>query len=480
MGKPHGFREYKRRDPGYRPVVERLGDFKAVELPLSEDEVVKQAARCMDCGVPFCHGCGCPLCSQIPELNDLVYRQRWKDALDLLLSSNPFPEFTARVCPALCEGSCVLGINGEAMTIRQVEMAIIEKAYAAGYIAPAPPARRLSRKVAVIGSGPAGLTVAEFLNKAGYHVTVFDNAAKPGGILRYGIPDFKLEKWIIDRRITLMEGEGVIFECGVNVGADLSARYLLSRFDAICLCAGARAPRDITVPGRELKNIHFAMDFLVQQNRMLAGEQIPSDQLISADHKRVVILGGGDTGADCLGTALRQGARHVVQMEILPKPPPARATSTPWPAWPHMMRESSSHKEGGERRWSVSTCEFLGRDGAVAGVRAIEVEWPAIPGAAPSMTQKPGTEFTVDADLVLLAMGFTGPQRNMVIDELRIVLDTRGNIRKDENGMTSVTGVFAAGDMARGASLVVRAIADGRATASGIVSFLEREDAARG
>ncbi len=473
MGKPGGFQEHERQDPGYRPRDERVGDFKGVELRLSEEELRQQAARCMDCGTPFCHGCGCPLSNCVPEINDLAYRGRWREALDILLATNRFPEFTARVCPALCEGSCVLGIDRQPVAIRQIELAVIETAFEKGLLRPEPPERRRDERVAVIGSGPAGLAAADALNRSGFRVTVYDHARKPGGILRYGIPDFKLEKWIIDRRVRLMEDEGVAFELGVDVGIDLSYRYLASRYAAVCLAAGAREPRDLKVPGRELTGIHFAMEYLIQQNRRNAGEPIDGTE-IRADGRSVVIIGGGDTGSDCLGTALRQNAKHVLQIEILPRPPEERAPGTPWPAWPYQLRESSSHLEGGERRWSVLTREFAGEGGAVRRLRAIGVEWELDHGRPMRMREMPGTEFEVDADLVLIAMGFTGPRRGPMIADLDLALDPRGNVKRDADNMTSVPGVFVTGDMAQGASLVVRAIADGTRAAGGIARYLDR------
>ena len=476
MGKVTGFMDYERRDPGYRPVEERRRDFQAVELQLSDDELVDQAARCMDCGTPFCHGCGCPLLNVIPEFNDHVYHHRWKDALDILMATNNFPEFTGRICPALCEGSCVLGINKEPVAIRQVELAIIEKGFELGYVQPQPPKVRFAERVAVIGSGPAGLAVADTLNHAGYGVVVYDSDAKPGGVLRYGIPEFKLEKAVVDRRIRLMEAEGVVFENNVKVGDDLSYRYLQSRFDAICLSGGAREPRDLKVPGRELKGIHFAMDFLIQQNKRLGGETVDRAEEILAGGKNVVIIGGGDTGSDCLGTSLRQGAKQVVQMEILPEPPPTRSPSTPWPMWPYQLRISSSHKEGGSRRWSVATKELLGGNGVVKSLRAIEVEWVTPPqGGRPTMKEKAGTDFVVDADLVLLAMGFSGPGRNRIVEDLGIRTEPTGAIWRDGRNMTSVAGVFVAGDMSMGASLVVRAITDGRRAAEGVAAYLDEQ-----
>jgi glutamate synthase (NADPH/NADH) small chain len=473
MGKDKGFLEYQRKDPGYRPVEQRVKDFHAVEQQLTDEELYTQAARCMDCGTPFCHGCGCPLLNVIPEFNDHVYHHRWKDAYDILATTNPFPEFTGRICPALCEGSCVLGINDEPVTIRQIELAVAEKAFERGYIQATPPKVRTGKNVAVIGSGPAGLAAADVLNKAGFGVTVFENAARPGGILRYGIPEFKLEKWVVDRRVDLMKQEGVVFECGVEIGIDISDRYLRDRFDAMILTGGAREPRDLKLPGRDLPGIHFAMEYLVQQNRRLAGEKLDPASEISAKDLRVLVIGGGDTGSDCLGTAWRQGAKAVSQFEILPCPPEERALSNPWPLWPNVLRTSSSHEEGGERRWCVTAKEFLGRAGRVARVRCVEVEWKAAKaGARPEPVEKPRSDFTVEADLVLLAMGFVGPGRNLLVEKMGIQLDARGFVRRDANAMTSVPGVFVAGDMTQGASLVVRAMLDGVRTADGIRRYL--------
>jgi len=487
MDKDRAFLEIPRKPPKYRPAAERLKDFKAVELRLTDQEVYEQAARCMDCGTPFCHGCGCPLANVIPELNEHVYRHRWREALELLLATNPFPEFTARICPALCEGACVLGLNDEPMNIRQIELAIVEKGFERGYLAARPPATRQNRRVAVVGSGPAGLAVADALNRAGYPVVVYENSAQLGGILRYGIPNYKLEKWVIDRRIKLMREEGVVFETGVEIGHDVSYRYLSGRFDAIVLTGGAREPRDLKVPGRELAGIHFAMDYLRQQNQRLAHEPVDAAPIL-AEGKRVVIIGGGDTGADCLGTALRQGAAHVLQLEIMPRPPPTRSEATPWPMWPLMLRESSSHKEGGERRWCVDTTEFVGKVGSrksevgsekdrasdrVGQLRCVEVEWgAAAEGGRPGPQRKPGTEFSVDADLVLLAMGFVGPGRNRLVEELGLARDPRGFLARDQNHMTGEPGVFTAGDMTQGASLVVRAILDGLQAAEGVTRYL--------
>ncbi|MBA4387958.1 MAG: glutamate synthase [Verrucomicrobia bacterium] len=469
-----GFLKYGRKEPGYRPKEERVRDFKAVELRLSDDEIRDQARRCMDCGTPFCHGCGCPLSNVAPELNDLVVQQRWADALKLLVSTNPFPEFTGRICPALCEGSCVLGINDKPVSIRQIELAIIEKAFELGLIAPDREIPRRNRRVAVVGSGPAGLGAAEFLNKAGFNVVVYENDRKPGGVLRYGIPEFKLEKWVIDRRIRLMTEEGVGFETGVSVGSDLSYRFLSGHFDAVLLAGGAREARDLKVPGRENSGIHFAMDFLIQQNRLLDGEAIPAAELINAGGKDVVVIGGGDTGADCLGTSIRQGARKVYQFEIMPKPPVERDESTPWPMWPNMLRESSSHKEGGDRRWCISTKEFLGSEGKLSGIKCVEVEWVSGTSGRMEPREKPGTEFTVEVQLALLAMGFVGPGKNPVAEALKLERDARGMITRDANCMTSQPGVFVAGDMTQGASLVVRAINDGVQAARGMIRWFKK------
>jgi len=475
MGKPGGFLEYRRREAGYRPCEERLRDFNAVELSLPAEEIKEQAARCMDCATPFCHAFGCPLRNIIPELNDLAYRGHWQAALDLLLSTNNFPEFTGRICPALCEGSCVLGINDEPVTIRQIELAVIEKAFHDGLLRPTLPKSRRPEKIAVIGSGPAGLAAADTLNHAGYRVTIFDSDPKPGGILSYGIPDFKLEKWVIDRRVRFMKEEGVEFEMRAAIGEDISARFLQSRFDIILLAGGARQPRDLNVPGRGLQGIYFALDYLVGQNLRNAGEVSAESSVdIRADNKNVVIIGGGDTGSDCLGTALRQGAKKVYQIDILPEPPPTRSEATPWPLWPHMLRKSSSHKEGGERFWGVLTKEFIGSNGKLSAVRCVEAEWSSPEqGKPPVVKEKTGSDFELRADLALIAMGFTGCKKNRLIADLNIEQNDRGLIPANADFMTSASNIFVAGDMARGASLVVHAIADGRKAAAGILRRLE-------
>jgi glutamate synthase (NADPH/NADH) small chain len=472
MGDPTGFLKYPRREPGYRPRRERLRDFRAVERHLSHGDIMRQSARCMDCGTPFCHAYGCPLANLIPELNDCVYRGKWKSAFELLRSSNNFPEFTGRVCPAPCEAACVAGIYDEPVTIRQIELTIVEKAFENDYIVASPPAFRHDGKIAVIGAGPAGLTVADTLNRTGYFVTVFDESQRPGGILRYGIPDFKLEKWVVDRRIRLMEKEGVVFETGVVVGADISWRFLKDRFDVICLAGGARKPRDLSIPGRELSGIHFAMDYLCQQNMCLAGEKHSLPGEASAKEKTVVVIGGGDTGSDCVGTALRQGARKVYQFEILPKPPVVRPEKTPWPMWPNILRTTHAHEEGGERRWAVATKAFLGESRKVGRLQCCEVDWlPEGSGGELVPVEKPDSEFEVETDLVILALGFVGAADNRLFIDLGIEMDESGNVPADADNMTPLAGCFAAGDMRQGQSLVALAIADGRKTARGIERY---------
>jgi glutamate synthase (NADPH/NADH) small chain len=476
MSKDRGFLEYERKDPTYRPVEERIHDYKWVELPLTDHEIHEQAARCMDCGIPFCHGAasGCSLCNVIPEFNEHVYYGRWKEALDILLSTNSFPEFTGRICPAPCEGACVLGLIQPPVAICKIELSIIEQGFQRGYVKPRPPAVRRKERVAVVGSGPAGLGAADVLNKMGFRVVVYENAAKPGGLLRYGIPDFKLEKWVIDRRIDLMRNEGIVFETGVEIGEDISYRFLEKRFDAVVLAGGAREPRDLKVPGRELEGIHFAMEFLTQQNKLNGGEEVPEAERISAEGKNVVVIGGGDTGSDCIGTSRRHGAKDIVQLEILPEPPPTRSEKTPWPQWPIQRRDSSSHKEGAERRWSITTKEVIGDNGRVKQLRCAELEWKEPEGGGrPTPVEKPNSEFILEADLVLLAMGFVGPGENTLVDDLNLERTERGFLKRDERNMTSKPGVFVTGDMERGASLVVHAISDGMETARKIQTYLD-------
>ena len=467
MGKVTGFMEYTREVPGRRPVAERVNDFEEVYQEFPEQKLRTQAARCMDCGVPFCHT-GCPLNNVIPDWNDLVYRDRWKEAIRTLHATNNFPEFTGRICPAPCEAACVLGINNPPVTIKNIEETIIEHAFREGWIHPEPPSNRTGKHVAVVGSGPAGLAAAQQLNRAGHLVTVFEKADRIGGLLRYGIPDFKLEKRILDRRLEQMAREGVIFKTRKHVGQDLPVEDLRREFDAILLAGGAETSRDLDVPGRELKGIHFAMEYLPQQNRRLAGDAV-AEQIL-ATRKRVVIIGGGDTGADCLGTAHRQKPASVHQFEILPIPPLERSPGTPWPLWPLQLRTEAAHEEGGIREWAVATTKFAGdKHGHVKQLHAIRV------GPAPKFEPIPRTDFVLDVDLVLIAMGFIGPVKNGMIEALGVKLDARGNVEADANYMTSVPGVFAAGDMRRGQSLVVWAISEGRKAARGVDKYLMGE-----
>jgi len=470
VGKVTGFLETKRKKWPTRPVAERVRDWKEVYLPYPEPDLKKQAARCMDCGIPFCHQ-GCPLGNIIPDWNDLVYRDHWQDAIQRLHATNNFPEWTGRLCPAPCEGSCVLGINDDPVTIKAVEVTIIERAFDDGWVAPQAPSVRTGKKVAVVGSGPAGLAAADQLNRAGHWVTVLERADRIGGLLRYGIPEFKMEKRFLDRRLQIMEKEGVAFRTNADVGGALPVRELQRAFDAIVLACGAGAPRDLPIPGRELAGVHFAMEFLPLQNRRCEGDVIPDETFISAEGKHVVIIGGGDTGADCLGTAHRQGAKSVRQFELLPRPPEERADDNPWPQWPNVFRVTSAHEEGGERLYSVSTQRFTGRDGRVTGLEAVKVEMVR-DGGRVEFRPVPGSEFTLPADLVLLAMGFVGPERKGPIAELGLKLTERGNVARDAGWMTNVPGVFTCGDMQRGQSLIVWAIAEGRSAARGVDLYL--------
>jgi glutamate synthase (NADPH) small chain len=471
MGKITGFLEIKRETPKRRPVGERVHDWQEVYLPFEADKLKKQGARCMDCGIPFCHQ-GCPLGNLIPDWNDLVYRDRWREAIDRLHATNNFPEFTGRLCPAPCEGSCVLGINDDPVTIKQIEVGIIEHAFDEGWIAPDAPVARTGKRVAVVGSGPAGLAAAEQLNRAGHAVTVFEKADRIGGLLRYGIPEFKMEKRFLDRRLRLMEAAGIDFRTSVHVGVALPVAALRAEFAAVVLAGGAEWPRDLQIPGRELSGIHFAMDYLTLQNRRSEGDSIPDEDFISAADRNVVIIGGGDTGADCLGTVHRQGARSVTQFEILPRPPDVRdAGKNPWPLWPNIFRVSSAHEEGGVREYSVNTTHFSGADGRVTTLHAAQVEMITEDGRT-TFRNVPGTEYCMEADLVLLAMGFVGPRREGLLNDLGVRLTDRGNVWRDQNWMTSVPGVFAAGDVQRGQSLIVWAIAEGRSAARGVDLYL--------
>ena len=464
MGKDTGFMEFTRETPTRRPVAERVNDWFEIYLDFPEEKIRKQGARCMDCGVPFCHT-GCPLNNIIPDWNDLVYRGHWREAIRVLHSTNNFPEFTGRICPAPCEAACVLGINEPAVTIKQIEKTIVDYAFDQGWIHPEPPATRTGKRVAVVGSGPAGLAAAQQLARAGHWVTLFEKNDRIGGLLRYGIPNFKMEKHLIDRRMEQMSAEGVEFLPNSHVGGNVPVEDLRKEFDAILLSGGAEWPRDLNVPGRELRGIHFAMDFLPQQNKVCEGDTVASQ--ILATGKRVVIIGGGDTGADCLGTTHRQKPLSVHQFELLPMPPKDRSPLTPWPLWPMQLRIEGAHEEGGIREWSIATAKFTGdENGNVKQLHGLRV------GPPPKFEPLPGTEFTMDADLVLLAMGFLGPVRNGMLEQLGVKLDPRGNLAADENYMTSVPGVFAAGDMRRGQSLVVWAISEGRRAARGVDQYL--------
>jgi glutamate synthase (NADPH) small chain len=471
MGKVTGFLEIKREIAPRRPVEERLKDWSQVYHDPEDALVQPQGARCMDCGIPFCHT-GCPLGNIIPDWNDLVYRNRWQEAIAVLHKTNNFPEFTGWVCPAPCEAACVLGINDSPVTIKQIELSVISHAFREGWIKPEPPTVRTGKKIAVIGSGPAGLACAAQLNKVGHTVTVFERADRIGGLLTYGIPDFKMEKWLVKRRLDLMAAEGIVFKTQANVGINVSVEELRANFDALVLAGGATQPRDLPVPGRELDGVHFAMDYLPQQNRRVAGDTL-AEKEITAKDKHVVVLGGGDTGSDCHGTALRQGALSVSSWELLPKPPAERTDSMPWPYWPMILRTSSSHEEGGSRDWSVNTKRFSGRDGKVETLHAVRLEFgaPDASGRRP-MSEVPGSEFEVKADLVLLALGFLGPQKSGMIEQLGLKLDPRGNVFADQNYMTSIPGIFSAGDMRRGQSLVVWAITEGRQAARGVDKYL--------
>ncbi len=464
MGKVTGFLEYTREVAERRPPSERIRDWFEIYQPFPEETLRSQGARCMDCGVPFCHT-GCPLNNIIPDWNDLVYRGRWREAIRQLHATNNFPEFTGRLCPAPCEAACVLGINEPPVTIKQIEKSIVDRAFEEGFIKPEPAEIRTGKRVAIVGSGPAGLAAAQQLARAGHDVTVFEKSDRIGGLLRYGIPSFKMEKSLIDRRLEQLRAEGVEFRTNAHVGAGVPVEDLVKEFDALLLAGGAEQPRDLKVPGRELQGIHFAMEFLPQQNRRSEGDPVPEAEAIVATGKRVVIIGGGDTGADCLGTCHRQGALSVTQFELLPKPPHERSPSTPWPMWPMQLRVESSHEEGGVRDWSVSTAKFTGDErGRVRQLHAVRVDAKLNPVS--------GTEFTMDAEMVLLAMGFLGPVKNGPISQLGVKLDARGNVATDERHMSSVPGVFAAGDMRRGQSLVVWAIAEGRKAAEGIDLYL--------
>ena len=485
MGAIKGFMEYERETPLGRPVKERLEDQKECYAPFPEEKYKQQGARCMDCGVPFCQSeSGCPLGNLIPDWNDMVYRGRYQEAVELLLKTNNFPEFTGRVCPAPCEGACVLGISEPAVTICKIEENIAEVGFEKGFIKPYEPESRSGKKIAVVGSGPAGMACADQLNSVGHKVTVFEKEDRVGGLLMYGIPHFKLDKEVVKRRINLMKESGVIFKTGVNVGVNKSANELKTEFDAVVLCGGSQKPRDISVEGRDLEGIHFAMDFLPQQNKRNEGYKIPNEISITAKDKNVLIIGGGDTGSDCLGTSLRQGAKNVYQFELLPEPPQERHDSNPWPQWPKVFRVSSSHEEANHREgkdkiteYCVSTKKFSGKGGKVTKIHGVKIEFgdPDPQTGRPQMREMPGSEFELEVELVLLAMGFVHPIHEGMLVELAMDLDSRGNVTCDDNKMTSVDGVFVAGDMTRGQSLVVWAIAEGREAARSVDLYLMGE-----
>ncbi len=469
MGKPTGFKEFDRELPGKKTVEERIRDFNEFIKPFPEEKITQQTARCMDCGVPFCHA-GCPLGNIIPDWNDLVYLGLWKEALHRLLATNNFPEFTGRICPAPCEEACVLGITNPPVTIENIEYTIIEQAFEQGWISPNKPLQRTKKNVAVIGSGPAGLAVAQQLNLAGHNVTVFEKNKNAGGLLRYGIPDFKLEKWVVERRINLLLQEGIEIKTNIHVGFNYPTEKLME-YDAVVLAGGARKPRDLNIPGRELEGVHFAMEFLSQQNRLVSGEDLGTTQ-IRADKKNVIVIGGGDTGSDCIGTSIRQGAKKILNFELFPQPTNERPENQPWPYYPNILRTSSSHKEGCHREWGINTKEFIGSSGKVEQIKTVKVEFIANEQGKMQMHEKPGTEQIWPADLVLLAMGFTGPIKEGLLTDLNIKLDERGNIKTNNEYMTNRPGFFAAGDMRRGQSLIVWAISEGREVAYQVDKFL--------
>jgi NAD(P)H-dependent glutamate synthase small subunit len=461
VGKPTGFMEEKREVSPKRSVTERVADYSEIEKLMEDLRIETQASRCMDCGIPFCHSYGCPVKNRIPDFNDLLYHKRWKKAVDLLHKTNNFPEFTGRVCPALCEEACTLAVNKSQVTIRLLELHMVEKGFQEGWIVPEIAQRKTGKRVAVIGSGPSGLAAAQQLARKGHDVTVIEGAEKAGGLLRYGIPDFKLEKDVIDRRLKQMVEEGVSFETGVTAGRDLSAKYLLRNFQSIILATGSRVPRDLKAPGRDLNGIHFALDYLSAQNQRNSGEQLSFPD-INAKDKNVLVIGGGDTGSDCIGTARRQGARNVTQIEILTEPPTDRQNSNPWPTWPTILRTSTSHEEGCNRMWDVETVAFEGEGNSVNKVRCVKVEWKSDGKGGRIPSKIAGSEFIIEADLVLLAMGFIHPSHDQLIKDLGLEINERGNIKVTPDYRTTVPKIFAAGDCARGASLVVWAIAAGR------------------
>lgn len=472
MADKHGFLKYTRALPSKRKVDERVNDFKEIYIPVEEKFTNDQAARCMDCGIPFCHN-GCPLGNIIPDFNDAVHRNDWKEAFDILSSTNNFPEFTGRICPAPCEASCVLGINSDPVTIEHIEKSIIEEAFSQGWVTPDVPSFRTGKKVAVVGSGPAGMAAADQLNKAGHTVTLFERNSKIGGLLRFGIPDFKLEKWVIDRRLEVMEKEGVIFKTNTNVGFDISSEELMSSFDAIMLTGGSTVPRDLPIKGRDLKGVHFAMEYLEQMNRKVDGQTNFDHEIITAANKNVSVIGGGDTGADCVGSSNREKAKTITQIELLSKPPTNRAEETPWPLWPMQLRTSTSHEEGCDREWAILTKEFVGNsNGELEAIKVVDVKWVRNPEAMKTELQEiEGSERTIPCELALLAVGFLHPEKSGIIEDLQIELDNRGNVKTNQY-KTNIEKVYAAGDLRRGQSLVVWAISEGREAAIEVDKFL--------
>ena len=482
MGKPSGFLEFTRETPPKKTVQERLQHYQEFVDQFDEDSLNRQSARCMNCGVPFCHS-GCPLGNIIPEFNDAVYRKNWKEAYEILSSTNNFPEFTGRICPAPCESACVLGINQPPVTIEEIEKHIIEIAFENSFVKPRKPNLRSGKKVAVVGSGPAGVATAAQLNYAGHQVAVFERDEQPGGLLRYGIPDFKLEKWVVERRIKLMEEEGIVFKCHAHVGVNININDLLREYNAIVLAGGSTVPRNLEIPGRELKGVHFAMDFLKQNNKRVAGQDLFAnaeiesnilDEVVTAKGKNVVVIGGGDTGSDCVGTSNRQGAASVTQLELMPIPPEERNEYMPWPTYPMILKTTTSHEEGVKRYWAIATKDFVGDEtGNLKGIKIVELEWEIQNGKPSGFTEKPGSEKEIPCELALLAMGFVHPQHKGVIDTLGIGLDPRGNVNATETEFqTNIPKVFTAGDMRRGQSLVVWAISEGRECARKVDEFL--------
>ena len=475
MGKPTGFMKYSRQERDYKPVEERIKHYEEFVIPLSDQEVSTQGARCMDCGIPFCHQ-GCPVNNIIPDWNDLVWKGEWERAIVVLHSTNNFPEFTGRICPAPCQEACTLNIDGEPVTIKTIECAIVDKAWENDWIRPLPAEHKTGRKVAVVGSGPAGMSCAQQLGRAGHDVTLFEKNDRIGGLLRYGIPDFKMDKRYIDRRVEQMEAEGVTFRPDTHIGADISTQQLMNDFDAIALTGGSEQSRDLPVPGRDLEGVYFAMQFLPQQNRRDAGDTVPADLSITATDKHVIVIGGGDTGSDCIGTSIRQGCKSVTQLEILPQPPEQENKALTWPDWPNKMRTSSSQEEGAKRDWSVATKAFIGENGKLRKIRCVRVEWVKDEQGAWQMNESEGSEFELEADLVLLAMGFVHPVQEGMLNDLGVAYDDRGNVKGDTEDTdayrTSIDKVFAAGDMRRGQSLVVWAIREGRQCARAVDEFL--------